>query len=192
MERGTYTGHRVDFKNYAVSFFNPHLFSDSISSHAGCGACALAMLTGTDPGTVAAKNGNRHYADDFMLRFLRRQQFKVLALTLCNVSTARSDLGPDNVILVSQLFTRNEGTWGIIFQCNYYHNFSIYSLNALSMLNKPVLSAYVVFHPKWRLQPLSSEKAAPKLAPKSNRLTLGSLRPIMRRASANPRRSIGK
>jgi hypothetical protein len=191
VDKGTYKGHRVDFDKYAVSFFNPYLYPDS--ALIGCGASSLALLTGIAPGIIAAKNGGEHYPDEFMLRFLRHQRFRALQLTQCNVSNARDDIGIGHVVLISQLFTRNEATWGVIFHGMYYHNFRLYTLDTLSMLNKPILSAYVIFHPKWRLLPLSGrEKSAPKPAPKSRRLTLKALGSILQRKSLNPRCLVGK
>jgi len=188
MEKGTYKGHRVDFKKYAVSRFTPHLFCGSHNSLAGCGACALSLLTGTPPGTIAKKNGNlNHYADDFMVRLLRQQQFKVLELTQCNLSAARNYIGSEHVVLLSQLFKRNEATWGVIFQGLYYHNFYVYGLSELSLLNKPVLSAYVILHPKWRVAPFGGGNSSPKRSPKQGRLTLAALGGIMKSAAAAPK-----
>jgi hypothetical protein len=80
-----------------------------------------------------------------------------MPLTMCNLSVAKARLGKQHVILVSQLFRRNEATWGIIFNSAYYHNFEVYSLEALSFLNKPILSAYVVYHSKWQAFLLPAE-----------------------------------
>jgi len=136
-----------------VAFFNPFLFAGASRALCGCGAAALATLTGALPERIAARNGRAHYADDFMCRFLRKQGFTIVPLTLCKVSVAKTRLGNNHVLLLSQLFRRNEGTWGIIFNTTYYHNFQVYSLEALSLLNRPVLTAYVTWHPKWRVFP---------------------------------------
>lgn len=150
---GKYTRRRVDFSKYSVAFFNPHLFVGSGRSLCGCGASALSTLTGVPPHIIAAKNGQRHYPDRFMRSFLRQRGFSVVPLTLCSVSVGNAGLGDQHVLLISQLFKRNEATWGLVFNSMYYHNFEIYSLEALSFLNKPVLTAYVVSHLKWRLIP---------------------------------------
>lgn len=150
MEVGRYTRHRVDFSKYSVAFFNPYLFAGYRRSLCGCGAGALAALTGVAPEIIAARNGSPHYADRFMRRFLRDRGFAVVPLTMCKLSDSKAALGSQNVILLSQLFRRNEATWGSIFGSIYVHNFDVYTLEALSFLNKPVLTAYVVSHPKWR------------------------------------------
>lgn len=179
--------HRVDFEKYAVSLFSLHLFCGTHNSLAGCGACALPLVTGVPPGTIAVKNDNlNHYADDFMVRFLRQQRFKILRLMQCNLSAARNDIENEHVVLLSQLFKRNEATRGVLFGGMYYHNFSIYSLGAFSMLNKPVLSAYVIHHPKWQILPFDSGKSsAPKPAPKQRRPILAALGGIMKSVSAS-------
>lgn len=150
MVKGTYTGRPVDFTLYVASCFTPHLFTGPLAKGIGCGASALALLTGVLPALLASRNGSRHYSDKFMLGHLHEQGFTVLPLTQCNVTASVSEIGERHVVLLSQLFQRNEATWGVIFNDRYYHNFESYALDTLSMLNKPVLSAYLLFHPRWR------------------------------------------
>jgi hypothetical protein len=175
VEKGSYRGRRVDFSNYAASFFNPYLFSGSARSVVGCGASALALLTGTAPEAIAKKNRGAHYSDGFMVRFLRDQRFRVLRLTLCNLSAATPKIGTAHVVLLSQLFRRNEGTWGVIFNWTYYHNFQNYALDALSFLNKPILSAYLVAHPKWQRYPLDKGGSSLNPRAKKDQLTFSAL-----------------
>lgn len=151
MDKGTYNGRRVDFSLYATSCFNPYLFTGAARARLGCGACALALLTGARPESIAGKNGGRHYSDKFMVSFLRIRGFQTVRLTMCNLSAGASTLGSTHVLLTSQLFRRNEGTWGVIHSDLFYHNFSSYNLDTLAFLNQPILSAYLVVHPRWRL-----------------------------------------
>lgn len=74
-----------------------------------------------------------------------------------------------------QLFRKNEGTWGVIFDEVYYHNFDLYRLQALSFLDKPILSAYVIWPPLWRWEQWPGPKpiAVPKT--KLGKLTLRNL-----------------
>lgn len=153
MDKGTYTRRRVDFSKYAVAFFNPFLFAGASRAACGCGAAALATVTGILPERIAARNGRRHYADRFIRKVLSDQGFTIVPLNLCRVSAAKTRVGNSNVVILSQLFRRNEATWGIIFNSAYYHNFQVYNLEALSLLNRPVLTAYVLWHPKWRVFP---------------------------------------
>ena len=178
MEKGTYTGRRINFGEYAASVFRPHVFFGSMRAQMGCGSTALALLTGVPPETVAAENrsGKSHHSDGFMTTFLRRRGFRVLPLTLCNVSASDSMIGKDNVILLSQLFRENEATWGVIFKGFYYHNFDIYSFEALSSINKPILSAYLVFHRSWRLGRRQPDKPTARTAARSRAVPFSTLR----------------
>ena len=149
MDKGTYTGRRINFTGYAVTCFNPWLFTTH-PPNMGCGVSALALLTGVPPSTIADHHPGPHFSDEFMLRFLRSRGFRMLRLTMCNLSTARSQIGAKHVLLVSQLCQQNEGTWLVFFDRTAYHNFDLYTLDPLSFLRKPVLSAYVLVHPRWR------------------------------------------
>ena len=135
VEKGTYTRHRVDFSKYSVAFFNPFLFTGASRASCGCGAVALSTLSGILPERIAARNRRAHYADQFMRKFLREVGFTILPLSLCKVSIAKARLGNNHVLLLSQLFRRNEATWGIVYNSMYYHNFQAYSLEVLSFLN---------------------------------------------------------
>lgn len=166
---------RADFNAYAASFFAPHLFCGPARSALGCGASALALITGVAPEIISSENGGAHYSDRFMIWFLRARNFQTLRLTPNIVTGARVKIGPHHVLLMSQLFRRDEGTWGVIFADFYYHNFESYVLSSLAFLNKPILSAYVVFHPKWRIS-YKTGKAKPKPKAKGSPITLASLR----------------
>ena len=167
-------GRRVDFSEYAASVFNPYLFHGSYRSQRGCGASALALLTGVAPEIIASENGRPHYSDHFMLQFLRAREFRTLHLTPRNVTTATKPIGTQHVVLLSQLFKKDEGTWGVLFGDTYYHNFGLYALTTLAFLNRPLLSAYVVIHPKWQLNPPTNEPM-PKITPRKHRLSLNAL-----------------
>lgn len=162
MDKGSYRGRRVNFASYAVSYFNPYLFSDPVRAQMGCGACALALITGSLPEFIS-KNGKSHFSDAFMVRFLRKKGYSVLRLTLCNLSVGGSKIGRQHVILLSQLLMKNEGTWGVIYDGLYYHNSASYALNALSFLNRPILSAYLVSHPRWGFRPRLRDDDSPRV-----------------------------
>lgn len=174
MEKGSYNGRRVDFSRYKASRFNPYLFLDSLDHKCGCGASALALLTGVSPAEILVENDSIHFPDEFMLRFLRDHGCTVQELTQCNVSASDSKVRPEHVVLLSQLFRKDEGTWGVIFSgVVYVHNFAFYHLDHLSLLNKPVLSAYLVIHPHWQPPESPKPQAAPK--PKKARLSIAAL-----------------
>jgi hypothetical protein len=158
VEKGSYKGRRVNLADYAASLFTPHLYSASWRALSGCGASALALLTGVPPEKIARLNRSAHYSDEFMVRFLRRHGFRVMELTMCRVSSGIGSIRKEHVVLLSQLLMKNEGTWGVIHGGAYFHNFDIYALEVLSLLNKPVLSAYAVLHSSWSQPRLSESK----------------------------------
>lgn len=153
METGSYNGRRIDFTKYAASRFNPFLFSSTIASLQGCGATALALLTGVDPALIAKMNQGPNYSDAFMLKFLRLRAFRVQALTQCNLTQATGAITSTHVLLASQLFTENEATWSVIYGGVLFHNFELLTASTLCFLNKPLLTAYLIHHPSWNLDP---------------------------------------
>jgi hypothetical protein len=152
----------VDFSGYAASCFNPFLFSSAVHSQTGCGASALGLLTGIPPANFAVKNQDQHYPDAFMLRCLRRHGFRILRLTQCNLSQNTAGVHARHVLLLSQLIRENEATWIVLFNGVCYHNFDVYSLDSLSFINKPLVSAYVVIHTRWQMIPSTPAKPLPK------------------------------
>lgn len=151
MTVGRQRGRRADFAPYTASVFAPHLFSGAILGAFGCGASALALITGISPDLIAVKNGGPHYSDSFMISFLRKHGHRTLMLTPLKVCGAKGKIGSDHVVLMSQLFRRYEATWGVIHGNLFYHNFQSFDLSGLAFLNKPILSAYLVIHPRWRV-----------------------------------------
>jgi hypothetical protein len=146
-----YTGRRADFLPFAASVFSPHIYTGRERALVGCGAGALSLITGVPPEKIAGKHRGRHYSDRFMTWFLRQRSFRLLRLTPLRITSAQNKVGSEHVILVSQLLRDYEATWGVIFDDIYYHNFTAYNLSALGCLNKPILSAYLVIHPSWRV-----------------------------------------
>lgn len=165
----------MDFAPFAASFFAPHLFSAHVRSQLGCGASALALITGVAPEIISSQNGRTHYSDRFMTRFLRARRFRTLRLTPDLLVQAKTKVRPDHVLLISQLFRHGEGTWGVVFADFYYHNFDTYALSSLAFLNKPILSAYLVIHPKWQIS-YATKKSKAMPPAKGRQLTLASMR----------------
>lgn len=150
MMDGSSRGRRVDFSQYATSFFNPFLFHED-RARLGCGATALALVTGVPPEIIAARNGRAHYSDKFMVSFLRQRHFRVQPLTKRCIVASTSGIGRRHVVLLSQWFRAEDATWGVMSGGCFYHNFERYWLDQFSFLNKPILSAYLLFHERWRV-----------------------------------------
>jgi len=86
-----------------------------------------------------------------MVSFLVRHGFDVLKLTERIILGNDKFIGRNHVILLSQLVSTTDGTWGVIFNGDYYHNFTAYTLDGLSLVNKPVMSAYLVCDRRYRV-----------------------------------------
>lgn len=86
-----------------------------------------------------------------MIRFLKRRGFRVLRLTPLRISSALNPIGNEHVILVSQLISDYIASWSVLFDSLAWHNFAAYNLSGLAGLNKPILSAYLIIHPSWRV-----------------------------------------
>jgi hypothetical protein len=166
---------RVDFSPYAASVIILHLFQEPFATTIGCGASALALLTGEAPEGIVALNGRPHYSDRFMLRFLRARGFRLRRLCPQVVTRAKRPIGEKHVILVSQLFKPEEGTWGVVFGGRFYHHFEAYSFDSLSLLNKPLMSAYLVTHDRWRPRPKPERPPKPKRRVRHRGFRLGNL-----------------
>lgn len=155
METGYYKKRRLDWESYEVDVFVPHLFN---VDGCGCGANALAILTGVPPHFIQNTNrqNRNHWKDSFMVKFLKECGFRVHHLTKCDASSAASpDFASDNitdrhVILSSQLTGKNKASWTVAHNRLWYHNFQICSFQATNLLNLPTLTCYLVCHPNWR------------------------------------------
>jgi hypothetical protein len=151
-----------------------HTCLPGLRGPAWAAASALALITGVAPEIISSKNAGDHYSDTFMIGFLRARSFETLRLTPKMVSGAKTKIGPDHVLLLS-VRCAGEGTWGVVYADHYYHNFECYVLSSLAFLNRPVMSAYLVIHPKWRINYVA-EKPKPRATAQGPQLTLAAVR----------------
>jgi hypothetical protein len=156
MGNGPYRRRTVE--SLAAVCFEPHLFSGLERSKVCCGASALALITGIPPETIAKQHTrSNHFPDRFMLKFLRKHGFSLHKITTDLVING-GKITDAHVVLISQLLRKGEGTWGVMFGGIFWHNFDIYAVNGLSLINQPMLTAYVVAHPKYREYPVWYDK----------------------------------
>ena len=182
MEKGSYWC-RLNLADYVAHCFRPYLFGDERRGRYGCGASALSLITGVLPEDVSRQNNGAHYADEFMTRFLRGHGFRVQALTQSNIAAASSKIEHRHVILLSQMFRQREATWGVIYNSMYYHNFQIHFLDTLTLIRKPIVSAYLVVHPTWRNCSMEWQDEPPKLKTAGSGLSLRALGLTRKRAA---------
>lgn len=152
MKHGNYGPGNTDFKKLQVSKFPLTLWDGVAYGHCGCGATALALITGKNPLDIADKNGRRHYSDRFMVDFLRKHGVSVFEVNRANLTRSKKwehQLGDNNVVLYSAHTAKGESSYFVTF-CGYlYHNFSISKANYLDFLNFPIDSCYVLFKKSW-------------------------------------------
>jgi hypothetical protein len=144
----------VDFSEFEVSQFIPHLFQRGFLY--GCGGTALALLTGVHPSKI--KNPNRRNCDDwtdsFMVRFLKKRGFRVQEVNIKGTNLLSDDYVTDplqynHVILASHMLSKTTASWIVIHDGLFYHNFSTHKLGAIELINHPILTFYLVTCKKW-------------------------------------------
>ena len=156
METGNYNDHK-NWEKYEVSRFPLHLYYHTDFESVGCGANALALITGDNPFKIRRLNKYRSdYTDAFMLKYLRQHKIKCLKLTKSNITNKKNnsgrisyDITSKHVILISQLLSKAEASWFVIYDDLKFHNFSPATFTGLGMLNCPISSAYCLFNPQW-------------------------------------------
>jgi len=132
--------------------FAPYLFKPKFISLYGCGAIALSVLTGVSPLKIVNPNRKKeHWTDRFMLDFLRKRDFLTVKISPIDLlgPELENHVTEEHVVLLSHWVKKDIATWAILYRMMYFHNFEMYDLNALEFINRPVLTAYAVFHPRW-------------------------------------------
>jgi hypothetical protein len=158
MEAGNYK-HYPKWSKYEVDMLPLYMYNPTTYGNYGCGSTALSIITGINPVKIQIANKNRHYSDEFMLKYLRQHKIKCIKMTKCNLTNQKDWQYPINarhVLLVSQLVKKAEATWKIIYQGISHHNFLPSTFSVTSMLNNPVCSSYVLFKPEWKVETISN------------------------------------
>jgi len=114
----------------------------------GCGRNALSLITGFDPLSFPEK---KHYSTaicgaNCRIAESRRNGYRMR----CNTEPQRHllEVQPHHVVLVSQLMIRMKPVGGHSFRL-ILSQFRSLSIAGIGVLNHPLLSAYLLFHPKW-------------------------------------------
>ena len=156
MKNGTYGHGNTDFSKLVLSKFKASLYDSVNFSGVGCGASALALLTGENPGAIVKRNGGRdHYSTRFMLQNLRDKGFKTFAITKCNLTkrnkteTLNYQLKDNHLTLMSVLLKENEASWVCNWNEIQYHNFQLSKCNYWGLLNFPIVEAFVLWKKSW-------------------------------------------
>lgn len=89
-----------------------------------------------------------------MVDSLIEEGLDVIPLSVCSV-TNRPNLGnlvtEKHVLLISQMFRKNEGSWCVLHKGKIYHNRKDETefFHSLEFINRPILSAYVIWKKEW-------------------------------------------
>lgn len=142
---GRYAG-GINLASYRSPFFEPYLNG---STHC-CGWDAYRTILGKNP----PKNFGNLSTDRQMVGALRTSGIEVIPLTVCTV-TNRLELFnlvlESHVLLISQMFRKNEGSWCVLHGGRIFHNCEdeTNSFHMLEFINRPILTAYILWTKKW-------------------------------------------
>lgn len=151
MLAGKYKRRSVDLQRYRVARFNPYLYHSV--PDCGCGATAVALLTGMDPVHLTTLNGKKKgYPDRWMVKTLKAKGYTVIPIKWKEINSDRWITYPVSkfhVVLVSQIMSKREASWFVYHNGLCYHNFAAFAPETLDFLNKPSITAYCIWHPHW-------------------------------------------
>lgn len=156
MKIGYYKKNPTDFRKYRVSRFSPHLYDMMVRPYDTCGTAVLSTITGESPIKVEKHlpRGQRHWTDTALTNYLKQKGYIVKKVTKCDVTGdptfVQYPITDQHVVITTKLVCKNEGTWTLTYNGAEYHNFEVYKMNPLEYLNNPIMSAYVVYHRKWK------------------------------------------
>ena len=87
-----------------------------------------------------------------MVQFLKDQGYTVVPLRwkeLNSTSHWQYPIDYDHVVLFSMMCCRREASWFVMHRDNTFHNMLHMHVLPRTMLGKPILTAYLIWHPKW-------------------------------------------
>jgi hypothetical protein len=152
MLKGRYTRRLVDYSQYQA----PRFKFNRVWGRGGCGAYALGVLTNSSPTAFYELNkGRRSYSDAFMVKQLRSLGCTVIPLKWKELNSARYleyPISPQHVVLVSQVFLKREASWLVYHGGVGYHSGCEFTPTFIDAVNKPIVTAYLVWHPAYRAE----------------------------------------
>lgn len=151
MLKGRYRRHSVNLMPYRVSRFIPHLYLDA--GECGCGATAVSLITGDNPFSLNRLNkGKRHFPDKWVVTQLQNRFYTAIPLKWRELNSdgfVAYPIDNRNVVLISQMMFKREASWMVLHNGLVWHNFEPSRIHPYDFLNKPVLTAYVLWHSSW-------------------------------------------
>lgn len=159
MKIGSYKEKKINFNEWEVSKLPITLWNKNDYAHVGCGYNLLASLVNKErPYRIRDINQRRVSCEKrFFLSYLRKNGFKVLELSKCNLSnkkkevlTLMGDVNARHVLVTTQLLKKNEASYFLSHDNWVYHNNHIYRQEFLDLINFPIHEAFLVTHPDYR------------------------------------------
>lgn len=151
MRRGSANKKAMSFAAMRVAKFVPHIFTGGIATSFGCGATALALLTGIHPAFIPRpRKGD--WTERIVTKYLKDKDFRVLRMTLNNITPKNELLHPvgrTHVSLLRLKFMKNEASWIVVHNSMVFHNFEITELEAYEFINHPILAGFLLWHEDW-------------------------------------------
>ncbi len=145
---GRYRRQSIDISQYKVNEFIPA----ADTGWGGCGATAISLLTGIRVNRLERGHTGIHFSDQWMVTQLRKRGYTTVPLRWKEFNSDHLiyyPITPNHVLLVSQLMFKREASWLVYYNGDAYHNFQKLTMHPYDLLNKPILTAYIVWHPKW-------------------------------------------
>lgn len=149
MKIGTYGPRNTDFKKLRIERAELCFFDKVVYGETGCGANALALLTGVNP--LKFKTWDGLYPDNFMLYKLRAHGYSVYEVTKANLTfskTAAMIIDDRHLILYSSLLSRGIASWFVSFNNMVVHNFDVFAPSYWALINSPIHSMFVLHKKK--------------------------------------------
>lgn len=151
---------KVNWEDYCANNFQPFLPSCSKAFSwrplwKTCGTTILSLITGLNPGKIESclPKGRSHWSDTSITDFLQKRNYKTIQLTRLLVTNTYWENYPihrDHVLILNVLMDKEEASYFLLFDNVLYHNFSSVHFNNYFFINKPLQSAILVWHKKWK------------------------------------------
>jgi hypothetical protein len=147
---------KIKWKDYAHIFFQ-HPTPLHPDDGADCGAWALHAITKKPLKGIMKLSKNGHWSNATMFKYLRKNGFEVIPVTMGNMVEAHSVnsgrkpmLGKYHVMLIEQHCYKEENTWAVLHNNEISHSGELLPLDPLEMINYPLAAAYLIHHKNWR------------------------------------------
>ena len=160
LKAGSYSAKPTNFKDFVVAKFVPHMYDPSVYGLAGCGPAALSLISGINPWDIGKSlvDERNSLSEKNAELFLNSHGFRFSELTLAKLSNTQIDeenvlvevIKPWNVLLLIQLYHKQTASYSVVWNNLIWHNFVVQPLNALELVNRPIIGGWIITHEDWK------------------------------------------